>query len=69
MHGLYLTRRHQLFLRLKRWELMKLGPARMNPIARFYDRVSVEDYRTKPRVSRHALDLIAVRRKTPSTRS
>ena len=69
MHGLYLTPRHQRFLRLKRWGLMKLGPARMNPIARFYDRVSVEDYRTKPRVSRHALDLLAVCRKTPSARS
>ena len=60
MYGLYLTGRHRFFLRLKRWGLMKLGPARVNPVARFYERVSVEDYRTKPGISRHALDLIAV---------
>ena len=60
LHGLYLTGAHALFLRLKRWGLMKLGPPALNPIARFYHHVSVTDYRTKPGVSRHALDLLAV---------
>ena len=65
LHGLYLTGKHRLYLRLKRWGFMKWGPARLNPIARFYDRMSVDAFTTKPSTSRAALDLIAVCRKTP----
>ena len=68
LHGLYLTPRHQLFLRLKKWGLDRIGPAGLNPVMRFYDRMSVEAFRTKPRVSRAALDLIAVCRNNPSHR-
>ena len=64
LHGLYLTWRHYLYQRLKKWGLNRVGPARLNPVARFYERVSVEAFLTRPRVSRAALDLIAVCRKT-----
>ena len=64
LHGLYLTRTHQACLRLKRWGLMKIGPRALNPIARFYDRMTVNAFRTKPAASREALDLIAVCRKS-----
>ena len=64
LHGLYLTWRHHLYQRLKKWGLNRLGPAHLNPIARFYERASVEAFLTRPRVSRAALDLIAICRKT-----
>jgi SAM-dependent methyltransferase len=68
LHGLYLTWRHHLCQRLKKWGLMKLGPPHLNPVARFYDHMSVDAYRTRPRVSRAALDLIAVCRNTAPRR-
>ena len=67
LHGLYLTQRHRLYQRLKKWGLNRLGPASLNPVARFYDNVTVEAFRTRPRVSKAALDLIAVCRKRPSS--
>src|SRR3989338_3890945 len=60
MHGLYLTPQHALYLRLKKWGLSKLGPAHLNPVARFYDRMTVDAFETKPRITRHALGLIAI---------
>lgn len=65
LHGLYLTPTHHLVQRLKKWGLMKLGPAHLNPVARFYDRVTVKDFVTRPRISAVALDLIAVCRNSP----
>lgn len=65
--GLYLTWQHALAQRLKKWGLMRLGPARFNPVARFYERIGVEDFATRSPVSRAALDLIALCRKTPFT--
>jgi len=55
-----------LHQRLKKWGLMRWGPTHLNPVVRFYDRMSVEAYRTKPSASRAALDLIAVCRTTPA---
>ena len=58
--GLYLTPRHRLFQRLKKWGLIRWGPASLNPIARFYQSVTVDDFIARPRVCRAALDLLAV---------
>ena len=60
LYGLYLTPKHRLYLRLKRWGLNRLGPPRLNPIARFYTDASVADFVARPGASRDALDLIAV---------
>jgi 2-polyprenyl-3-methyl-5-hydroxy-6-metoxy-1,4-benzoquinol methylase len=60
LHGLYLSPAHHLAQRLKKWGLNRLGPPALNPVARFYERVTVDGYRTRPRVTRAALDLIAV---------
>ena len=60
LHGLYLTLPHQVVLRLKKWGMNRIGPAHLNPVARFYAQVSVDDFMTKPHVTREALDLIAV---------
>lgn len=66
LHGLYPSMKQRLFQRLKRWGLMKWGPAHLNPIARFYQHTTVKDFVTKPFVTRQALDLYALCRKTAS---
>jgi SAM-dependent methyltransferase len=60
LYGLYLTPKHRLFERLKKWGVNRLGPAERNPVARFYRQVTVADFRTQRGVTREALDLIAV---------
>ena len=64
LYGLYLTPKHRCYQRLKKWGLMALGPSAWNPIARFYQRVSVNDFQARPGVTRAALDLLAVCRAT-----
>ena len=66
LYGLYMTPRHAVYQRLKRWGLMNWGPARINPVARFYDSMTVDAFQTNRGASRSALDLIAVCRKTAS---
>ena len=66
LYGLHLTRAHRLFQRLKKWGLDRLGPESLNPIARFYRRMSTADFSVSPDVSDACLDLIAVVRKTPA---
>ena len=68
LYGLYLSPAHHVAERLKKWGLMKWGPPSLNPIARFYDHMTVERFRTRSRVSPAALDLIAVCRKTAPSR-
>ena len=63
LHGLYPSPTHYIFERLKKWGLMRFGPIHLNPVARFYQRVSVDDYRTRPQITTAALDLYAVCRK------
>ena len=60
LYGLYLTPIHRLNQRLKKWGLMRIGPAWANPIARYFEHMSVEGFTVKPRVTQHALDLFAV---------
>ena len=60
LSGLYLSPRHRLFQRLKKWGLDRWGPAALNPVARLYRCVTVEDLVVKSAVSNAALDLFAV---------
>lgn len=60
LYGLYLRPKHALYQRLKKWGLHRWGPPSVNPIARFYARSTVDDFKTTPAVSPAALDLIAV---------
>lgn len=64
LHGLYCSRAHTVCHRLKKWGLMRIGPRTLNPLARFFEQMSVDAYQTRPVVTRAALDLIAVCRKT-----
>jgi SAM-dependent methyltransferase len=59
MRGLYLTPGHELMQRLKKWGLERWGPPARNPVARFYQRVSVGDFMVRP-LTASALDLFAV---------
>ncbi len=68
LYGLYLTPKHQLFDRLKKWGLNKWGPADRNLVARFYDHMTVEAFRTKPYATRAALDLFALCRTSAPTK-
>jgi hypothetical protein len=63
MHGLHVTLAHRLFQRLKKWGLERIGPARLNPVARFFQQASPRDFRVTRDVSVEALDLIALCRK------
>lgn len=60
LSGLYLSPRHRVFQRLKKWGLARWGSASLNPVARFYQSVTVDDFVVKPAVSNAALDLLAV---------
>jgi len=65
MRGLYLTSGHRVAQRLKRWGLDRWGAASWNPVARFYERMSVDDFVVGP-IAPHALDLYALCRKSSS---
>ena len=64
LHGLHLTWKHRMYQRLKRWGLDKSLPFPLNPVVRFYASVSTHDFYVSRNVSRAALDLIALCRKT-----
>ncbi len=61
--GVHLTWKHRVFQRLKRWGLDRFGPARVNPVARFFAAATVRDFVVTRDVSPAALDLIALCRK------
>ena len=67
LYGLHLTWRHRFFQRLKKWGLDRLGPAASNPVAQFFARASVRDFRVLRDVSPAALDLYALCRKQPAS--
>ena len=64
MNGLYLSPKHHLFQRLKKWGLLRWGPPSLNPVARFYENVTVDHFTVRRGVKPYALDLIAVCRPT-----
>ncbi|MBI2093434.1 MAG: class I SAM-dependent methyltransferase [Candidatus Omnitrophica bacterium] len=64
IHGLYLTQRHHIYQRLKKWGLNRIGPTRLNPISKFYEHVTVDDFVARPFANDSALDLLALCRKS-----
>lgn len=66
MYGLHLTWTHRVYQRLKKWGLEKIGPAHLNPIARFYQQASPRDFTVSRNLSPAVLDLIALCRKHPA---
>lgn len=59
LYGLHRTATHRVFLRLKKWGLDRVGPPQLNPIARFYEHASTDDFLVSRRV-RDCLDLLAI---------
>jgi hypothetical protein len=66
LFGLHPTAAHALMERLKKWGLSRLGPPSLNPVARFYQRVTPRDFVVSHDVSPQALDLIALCRQSMS---
>ncbi|MBI2174290.1 MAG: hypothetical protein HYU33_03760, partial [Candidatus Omnitrophica bacterium] len=64
IHGLHLTWRHHIYQRLKKWGLNRIGPTRLNPISKFYEHVTVDDFVARPFANDSALDLLALCRKS-----
>lgn len=60
LRGLHLTPKHRVFQRFKRWGLNRIGPARINPVARFYQSVGPKDFHVLRRGVRRSLDLVAL---------
>jgi ubiquinone/menaquinone biosynthesis C-methylase UbiE len=63
MYGVDLTAQHRLYRRLKKWGLMRVGPARWNPVARYLDSVTPEHFCVSPHKIRQAFDLFTCCRK------
>lgn len=63
LYGLHLTPKHRLYERLKKWGIDRVGPAALNPVAKFYQATSVRDFIVTRDVSTAALDLYALCRK------
>lgn len=66
LHGLHVTPMHRVYERLKKWGIDRLGPAALNPVARFYAKTSVRDFVVTRDVSAAALDLYALCKKSPA---
>lgn len=62
IYGLYPNRRYRLYRRLKKW-----GLRRWDPVRRFYEQLSTDEFCLQPTVTRQAIDLIAVCRRSPPT--
>lgn len=64
MSGVYPSWPHRVFRRLKKWGLDRVGPESLNPVVQFYRQASHRDYVVRGGVSRAALDLLALCRKS-----
>ena len=67
LFGLYLSPAQRLYRRLKKWGLDLVGPARLNPVARFYAHATTDSFRVRRGTSPAALDLLALCRNGAST--
>lgn len=64
MYGLNITLRHRFFLRLKRWGFLKYSFFGANPVVKFFNHISLRDFKVSPHISRQSSDLLAVCFKT-----
>jgi len=60
LYGLHLSAKHRVMERLKKWGLHRFGPPAWNPVRRFYERVSTDDFVATRDTSARCLDLFAV---------
>ena len=58
--GLYLTPKHRFYLSLKKTGIFKLLPPGLNPVRKFYDKVTTNDFFVLPVNRRKAIDLYAI---------
>ncbi len=60
LYGLHPTLTHRFFLRLKKWGLRESLPKPINPVDRYFNRMTVRDFVVNPSCNRRSVDLIAV---------
>jgi len=65
LYGLYPRWHYRLYRRLKKWGVERWQPARWNPVARFYQRLSTQDHILRLRCDHGAIDLICICRTQP----
>ncbi|MFH0826957.1 MAG: class I SAM-dependent methyltransferase [Candidatus Omnitrophota bacterium] len=63
IYGLYLTPRHKFYLRLKKTGIFNSFPQSLNPVKRFYDKVTTNDFRVLPINSQKPIDFFAICKK------
>jgi len=64
LYGLFPTSRHRFYQRLKKWNFLKYKLCNRNPVRRFYDNISLSDFKTSQSNLSKAIDFIAVCRKS-----
>jgi len=66
LYGLYPRPRYRFYRRLKKWGLHRIGPARHNPVARFFRNLTTDDHCLRKHCNDRAIDLLAICRKGPT---
>lgn len=59
-YGLQLTPKHQFYQRLKKAGILNLLPGMLNPVNRFYQKVTTRDFKINSRTPQKAIDFICV---------
>lgn len=59
-YGLHLTLKHRFFLRLKRIGIFNFLPDSINPVSRFYNKITTTDFKITPNNLRKAIDFICI---------
>jgi len=60
MSGLHPSAKHRFFQRVKKTGLFKLFPEHLNPVERFYESITLQDFRISKKNLEKALDLICI---------
>lgn len=60
MYGLHLTLRHRFFQRLKKSGLCRWLPSSINPVERYYARITTDDFFFSPRRMERGWDLLGI---------
>ena len=60
IYGLYLTFKHRLYLRLKKIGIFNPLPQSLNPVKRFYDKVTTDDFQVLPISRKKPIDFFAI---------
>lgn len=63
IYGLHLTLKHRFYQRLKKIGIFDFLPDMINPVSRFYNKVTINDFKINSKNLRKAIDFICICRK------